>query len=74
MRAAQPKLFVQGERDEICPLVHMRAFFAELPEPKQLVVVPGANHLFTGRVEEVGRAITTMLGERRDAPSRLSGE
>jgi alpha/beta superfamily hydrolase len=58
----KPKYFVQGERDEICPLPYMQAFFAELPEPKALVVVPGATHLFTGKVDEVGRAIVAMLG------------
>jgi uncharacterized protein len=57
----KPKYFVHGERDEICPLPHMQAFFAELPEPKGMVVVPGATHLFTGKVEEVGRAIVAML-------------
>jgi alpha/beta superfamily hydrolase len=59
--SSKPKYFVQGERDEICPLSYMQAFFAELPAPKQLVVVPGANHLFNGKVQDVGRAITAML-------------
>ena len=72
--STKPKYFVQGERDELCPLEQMQAFFAELPEPKTLVVVPGANHLFNGRVEAVGQAVTEMLGHGRasaetDAPS-----
>lgn len=58
----KPKFFVQGENDEICPLPSMQAFFDELPPPKQLAIVPGANHLFNGRVEEVGHALTRMLG------------
>ena len=61
LTSTKPKYFVQGESDEICPLPHMQAFFDELPEPKRLVVVPGANHLFSGRVEEVGRALDEML-------------
>jgi alpha/beta superfamily hydrolase len=57
------KYFVQGERDEICPLPQLRAFFARLQPPKQLAVVPGANHLFNGQVEEVGHAITRMFAD-----------
>jgi hypothetical protein len=61
MASTKPKFFVQGERDELCPLAHMRAFFDELLPPKQLAVVPGANHLFHGQVEEVGAALVRLL-------------
>ena len=61
LTSRKPKYFVQGETDEICPLPHMQAFFDQLLEPKRLVVVPGANHLFSGKVEEVGRALEQML-------------
>jgi alpha/beta superfamily hydrolase len=66
--SAKAKYFVQGESDEICPIDDLRAFFARLREPKQLVVVPGANHLFNGQVEEVGRAITRMLANTSARP------
>lgn len=59
--SAKPKFFVQGERDELCPLARMQSFFDELLPPKQLAVVPGANHLFNGQVEEVGAAIVRLL-------------
>ena len=59
--SAKPKDFVQGERDELCPLAHMQAFFDDLPAPKQLAVVRGANHLFNGQVEEVGAALVRLL-------------
>ncbi len=62
------KYFVQGERDEICPLPRLQAFFARLREPKQLVVVPGADHLFHGQVEEVGRAISEMFAATHGRP------
>jgi alpha/beta superfamily hydrolase len=64
--SAKPKYFVQGERDELCPLAHMQAFYDELLPPKRLAVVPGANHLFNGQVEEVGAAIVRLLVERQD--------
>src|SRR5215203_3867936 len=66
--SGKAKYFVQGERDELCPLADLQAFFASLPPPKQLVVVPGANHLFNGQVEEVGRAITRMFADTSGPP------
>jgi uncharacterized protein len=72
--SVKPKYFVQGERDEICPLPYMQAFFAELSEPKTLVVIPGAVHLFTGKVDELRRAIVAMLGTRTERSLHPGGE
>lgn len=65
----KPKFFVQGSNDEVCPLPNLLAFFAELPEPKELAIVPGANHLFTGTVNEGAEALRNMIAQhigRRD--------
>src|SRR5262245_29356279 len=51
--STKPKFFIQGERDEICPLKDMRAFYARAAEPKELVVIDGTDHLFDGKVSEV---------------------
>jgi alpha/beta superfamily hydrolase len=59
----KPKFFVQGERDELCPLREMRAFYAHAAEPKELVVIDGADHLFDGKVGEVADAIEDLLGD-----------
>jgi alpha/beta superfamily hydrolase len=72
--SVKPKYFVQGERDEICPLPYIQAFFAELSEPKALAVIPGATHLFTGKVEELGRAIVAMLGAPNERSLRLAAK
>jgi alpha/beta superfamily hydrolase len=61
--SAKAKFFVQGERDEICPLKEMREFYARAAEPKELVVIDGADHLFDGKVGEVGDAIEDLLGD-----------
>jgi alpha/beta superfamily hydrolase len=45
---AKPKLVVQGERDEYGPVEALRAWFERVPPPKQLAVVPEADHFFTG--------------------------
>jgi alpha/beta superfamily hydrolase len=62
-RSTKPKFFVQGERDEICPLATMREFYARAAEPKELVVIDGADHLFDGKVSEVADAIEDLFGD-----------
>ncbi len=61
MVSEKPKFLIQGERDELCPLSAMREFYARLEEPKELVVIDAADHLFDGKVSEVGDAITDLL-------------
>jgi uncharacterized protein len=57
------KFFVQGDLDELCPLKDMFAFYAKLKEPKELVVIDGARHLFEGKTKEVGEALEDLLGD-----------
>jgi hypothetical protein len=59
--STKPKFFVQGEADEVCPLEAMWAFYARLPEPKELVVIDAADHLFEGKTQEVGEALEDLL-------------
>jgi alpha/beta superfamily hydrolase len=63
--SAKPKFLIQGERDDICPLASMRRLYAELAEPKELVVVDAADHLFDGHVSEVSDAISDLLEDFR---------
>ena len=49
----QPKFLIHGERDEICALRDIRAFYSRSAEPKELVVIDAADHLFDGKVSEV---------------------
>ena len=60
-RSLKTRYFVQGERDEVCPLPHMQSFFDSLTGPKRLIVVPGANHLFVGKLDEAVEAIRTLF-------------
>jgi alpha/beta superfamily hydrolase len=59
--AAKPTFLVHGERDELVPLKEIRKSYAQLSEPKELVVIDGADHLFDGKVSEVGDAIEDLL-------------
>jgi uncharacterized protein len=63
LASTKPKFFVQGESDEVCPLQAMWAFYARLEEPKELVVIDGADHLFEGKTQEVGEALEDLLGD-----------
>jgi len=61
--SAKAKFFIHGERDEICPLDSVRDFYARAAEPKELVVIDAADHLFDGRVSEVADAVEDLLGD-----------
>ena len=64
VRASQKaKFFIQGEFDELCPLKDMRRFYARCEEPKELVVIDGADHLFDGKTTEAGEAVEDLLGD-----------
>jgi len=59
----KPKFLIQAERDELCPLKRAYEFYAQLAEPKELVVIDGADHLFDGKMAEVADAIEDLLGD-----------
>lgn len=61
--SAKPKFLILAERDEICPLKRGYEFYGQLAEPKELVVIDGADHLFDGKVSEVGDAIIDLLSD-----------
>jgi uncharacterized protein len=53
----RPRLFVQGEHDPFGPAPTVRALVSTLPEPKALAVVPGADHFFTGHLDELQETV-----------------
>lgn len=63
-RCAKPKLILQGGNDQYGSRANVEALFQTLAEPKRLVIVEGADHFFTGRLDEVGAAIGAWLDER----------
>jgi pimeloyl-ACP methyl ester carboxylesterase len=56
-----PKLFVTGERDAFAPPEAMRGLVDRLPPPKRLCIVPGTDHFFSGREQEVGRLVAEFI-------------
>lgn len=60
-RSTKPKFIIHGERDELIPIRAVREFYAQLEEPKELVEIDRANHLFDGQASEVGDALEELL-------------
>jgi hypothetical protein len=60
----RPRLFVQGEHDEFGPGAALRALAEPLPPPREVVVVPGADHFFDGRLDALQGAVADWA-ERR---------
>ena len=60
-RSAKPKFLIHGEADELIPLKRVREFYARLDDPKELVEIDRANHLFDGQAGEVGDALEDLL-------------
>ena len=44
----QPKLFISGDHDAFCPIDVLDGFLDLAPEPKQRIVIEGAEHFFQG--------------------------
>jgi alpha/beta superfamily hydrolase len=53
----KPRLFVQGENDEFGGRAAIEDLVKRLPEPKSLVVVGGADHFFSGRLDDLQAAV-----------------
>ncbi len=57
----KPKLFVHGSKDEFGDVHRLQNLVSKLPGEEKLVVVEGVNHFFTGKIEELGKAISTWM-------------
>ena len=62
-QSERPKFIIHGERDELISLRSVRAFYARLQEPKEMVEIDRANHLFDGQAGEVGDALRDLLAD-----------
>ena len=62
-RSAKPKFIIHGEADELISLKQVREFYAQLADPKELVEIDRANHLFDGQVGEVAEALEDLLAD-----------
>ena len=57
-KCAFPKVFISGDRDQFAPADQLRSAIDWASEPKQLVLIHGADHFFVGHLT----AMQTALG------------
>jgi alpha/beta superfamily hydrolase len=57
----KPKLFVVGARDQYAGRELVENVVASFPEPKRLIFVEQADHFFTGKLDQLDRAITEWI-------------
>jgi len=60
----QPRLFVQGELDQFGSGAQIKDLVDRLPEPRSLVVVPAADHFFTGHLDALQETIHSWAASR----------
>ncbi len=53
----KPKLFISGDRDQYGPAENLQQVFALAVEPKELVLVEGADHFFEGKIPVMRGAV-----------------
>jgi alpha/beta superfamily hydrolase len=59
-----PKLFLSGDQDSFAPAAQLAQVVASAAEPKSLVLLPGADHFFTGQLELMQQALAGWLKEQ----------
>jgi len=59
-----PKLFLSGDSDPYSPARQLARVAADAAEPKRLMLLPGADHFFTGQLEPMQQALSGWLKEQ----------
>ena len=56
-RCEVPRVFILSTHDEFCPVDAMKAYFAGLTGPKELIWIEARDHFFTGALDEFEEAV-----------------
>ena len=59
-----PKLFLSGDHDQYAPATQLAQEVDSAAEPKRLLLVPGADHFFTGQLDAMQQALDGWLKEQ----------
>jgi alpha/beta superfamily hydrolase len=62
--AAIPKLFLSGDHDDFGPAAQLAEVTGSAADPKRLILIPGADHFFTGQLEPMQQALASWLREQ----------
>jgi alpha/beta superfamily hydrolase len=65
---AGPKLFISGNNDEFGPQAAVEAVVAGAAPAATLVMIPGADHFFAGKLEPMQQALMAWLKQRFALP------
>jgi uncharacterized protein len=57
----KPKLIIQGTEDDLAPFLLTEKWFEQVPPPKSLVAIQGADHFFQGHLDEVQAVIVNFI-------------
>ena len=60
-RSDKPKFLIHAEFDELIAVKEVKKFYAQLREPKDLVVIDAADHLFNGKTMELAEVVEDLL-------------
>lgn len=59
-----PKLFVSGDHDQYAPVEELMKVTRDAAEPKQVVIIPGSDHFFTGHLKPMQDVLPAWLKEQ----------
>ena len=60
-----PKLFLSGDHDQFATAAQLAEMAASAADPKQLLLIPGADHFFTGQLAPMQQALSVWLKEQQ---------
>jgi hypothetical protein len=58
------KLFLSGDHDQYAPATQLAQVVDSAAAPKRLLLIPGADHFFTGQLESMQEALAGWLKEQ----------
>jgi len=56
-----PKLLISGSDDQFSPAADLQKLFDTIAEPRQLTLIPGADHFFTGQLSPLQSTLAAWL-------------
>jgi hypothetical protein len=59
-----PKLFLSGDHDQYAPATQLAQLVDSAAAPKRLLLIPGADHFFTGQLDAMQQALGGWLKEQ----------
>lgn len=59
--AHKPTLLISGDRDDFAPVPKLESLIEQLPDPKQLIILPGADHFFWGQEADAAQAAVDFV-------------